>query len=142
MTTEPELSIAPSDMCFGCGRNNPCGVRLRFHWDGKAAKSEFTPTELHQGWKDIIHGGILTTLLDEAMAYAAYFENVAGVTGTMEVKFRRPVSIGQHLKITAWIAKRERRFAETRAQLTLSDGTVVTEAKATQYIISKKGCDF
>jgi len=142
MTTEPEISIAPSDMCFGCGRNNPCGVKLRFHWDGKVAKSEFTTTELHQGWKDIIHGGILTTLLDEAMAYAAYFENVAGVTGTMEVKFRRPVSIGQQLKITAWITNRERRFAETRAQLTLSDGTVVAEAKATQYIISKKGCNF
>lgn len=141
MATEPEISITPSDMCFGCGRNNPCGVKLRFDWDGKVAKSEFTPTELHQGWQNIIHGGILTTLLDEAMAYAAYFKNVAGVTATMEVKFRRPVSIGQHLTITAWITKNERRFAETKAQLTLSDGTVVTEAKATQYT-SQKGCSF
>ena len=82
MATEPEISITPSDMCFGCGRNNPCGVKLSFDWDGRVAKSEFTPTELHQGWQDIIHGGILTTLLDEAMAYAAYFENVAGVTAT------------------------------------------------------------
>ncbi len=134
-------SIAPSDMCFGCGRKNPCGVKLSFDWDGSVATSEFTPTDMHQGWQNIIHGGILTTLLDEAMAYAAYFEDVPGVTAVMEVKFRRPVKVGEHLIISAWTTRKERRFAETRAKLTLDDGTVVTEARATQYI-SEKGYRF
>ena len=141
MGTEPEVSVSPSDMCFGCGKNNPCGLKLKFDWDGKMAKSEFTPTELHQGWKAIIHGGILTSLLDEAMGYAACFENIPGVTATMEVKLRRPVSIGQTLIISAWVTKKARRFAETEAKLTLKDGTVVAEAKATQYV-SPKGYTF
>jgi len=141
METEPEISIAPSDMCFGCGKNNPCGLKLKFDWDGKVVKSEFTPTELHQGWKGIIHGGILTSLLDEAMGYAACFEDVAGVTATMEVKLRRPVSVGQPLIITAWVIRKARRFAETEARLTITDGTVVAEAKATQYV-SPKGYNF
>jgi acyl-coenzyme A thioesterase PaaI-like protein len=141
MKDKSEISIAPTDMCFGCGASNPCGVKLRFDWDGKTATSGFTPSEIYQGWEDIIHGGILTTLLDEAMAYAAYFGNVPGVTATMEIKFRRPVRVGQHLNITAWIIRKERRFAETGAKLTLDDGTVVTEAKATQYM-TRKGYSF
>ena len=141
METEPEISIAPSDMCFGCGKNNPCGLKLKFDWDGKVIKSEFTPAELHQGWKGIIHGGILTSLLDEAMGYAACFEDVGGVTATMEVRLRRPVSVGQPLLITAWVTRKARRFVKTGARLTLKDGTVVAEAKATQYV-SLKGYNF
>ena len=64
----PELSISACDLCFGCGEKNPCGLKLKFDWDGRTASSHFTPTELHQGWQGIIHGGILTSLLDEAMA--------------------------------------------------------------------------
>ena len=126
--------FAASDMCFGCGQNNPIGLKLKFEWDGKAAKAEFTPTELHQGWKDIIHGGILTTVLDEAIGYATFFENIPCVTATMQVRLRRPAVIGQPLIVTASVTKNARRFVETEAKLTLIDGTVVAEAKTTQYV--------
>ena len=134
METSPEISIATSNLCFGCGKNNPCGLKLKFEWDGKMAKSEFTPTDLHQGWKGIIHGGILTTLLDEAMGYVTYFENIPAVTGIIEIRMRQAVLIGQHLIITAWVTKNARRLVQTKAKLTLSDGTIVAEAKATQLI--------
>ena len=134
MITEPEKSVSPSDMCFGCGKNNPCGVKLEFDWDGKVAKSEFTPTELHQGWKNVIHGGILVTLLDEAMAYAACFERIPGVTAAMEIRFRQPTVVGQQLIITARVTRNARRFTETEARITLKDGAVVAEATATQYV--------
>ena len=133
MVTGPQIPIAASDMCFGCGKNNPIGLKLKFEWDGKAAKAEFTPTELHQGWKDIIHGGILTTVLDEAIGYATFFENIPCVTATMQVRLRRPAVIGQPLIVTASVTKNARRFVETEAKLTLIDGTVVAEAKTTQY---------
>jgi acyl-coenzyme A thioesterase PaaI-like protein len=137
MNTGPEITIAPSNLCFGCGEKNPCGLKLKFGWDGKTAKSEFIPTELHQGWSEIIHGGILVTLLDEAMAYAMVFENIVGVTGSIEVKLRRPAVIGEPLIITARVTKNARRFAETEAKLALRDGTTVAEAKARQYISPK-----
>ena len=135
--TGPEITVAASELCFGCGKQNPCGLKLEFKWDGKVVKSEFTPTELHQGWKGIIHGGILTALLDEAMAYAACYENVGGVTAAVETRFKHPVSIGEPLTITAWVSSKTRRFAETEATLTLKDGTTVTTAKAKQYLSSK-----
>ena len=137
MATGPEISVAASDLCFGCGKNNPCGLKLEFTWDGRVVKSEFVPTELHQGWRKIIHGGILTALLDEAMAYAACFENAAGVTAALELRFRHSVSVGEPLTITAWVSNKTRRFAVTEANLTLKDGTTVAEAKATQYLSSE-----
>ena len=134
MVTEPQIPIAATDLCFGCGKKNPIGLKLKFQWDGKAAKGEFTPSEFHQGWKDVIHGGILTAVLDEAMGYATYFENIPCVTAIMQIRLRRPALIGQPLIITASVTKRARRLAETEAKLTLADGTVVAEAKATQII--------
>lgn len=133
MEINPE-TVTACDQCFGCGKNNPCGLKMEFEWDGKIAKSEFTPVEMHQGWHNIIHGGILTALLDEAMAYAACFERIGGVTAAIEVRFRKPVSVGQHLTITSWVGKRTRRFVETEGAITLDDGTVVTEAKAKQFV--------
>jgi len=135
--TGPEIRVAASELCFGCGKQNPCGLKLEFEWDGKVVRSEFTPTELHQGWKGIIHGGILTSLLDEAMGYAACYENVAGVTAAMETRFKRPVLIGKPLTITAWVSRKTRRLAETEATLSLKDGTIVTMAKAKQYLSSE-----
>ena len=135
--TGSEIVVAASDLCFGCGKQNPCGLKLEFKWDGKVVKSEFTPTELHQGWQGIIHGGILISLLDEAMAYAAYYENVGGVTAAIETRFKQPVPIGEPLTITAWVSNKTRRFAETEGTLTLKDYTIVTTAKAKQYLSSE-----
>jgi acyl-coenzyme A thioesterase PaaI-like protein len=137
MASEPKESIAASDLCFGCGKRNPCGLKLEFEWDGKVATSSFTPTEFHQGWRGIIHGGILSSLLDEAMGYVACFERVAGVTAAIEVRFKRPVRIGEPLTITAWVSGRKRRYVATEASLTLADGTVVATAKATQFVSSE-----
>ena len=134
MATGPQIPIATTDLCFGCGKKNPIGLKLKFEWDGKTVKGEFTPTEFHQGWKEIIHGGILTTALDEAMGYVTFFEKVPAVTGTLQVTFRRPAVIGQTLVITASIAKKARRLVETEAKLTSKDGSTISEAKATQYI--------
>lgn len=134
MVTMPKIPIAATDLCFGCGKRNPCGLKLEFEWDGKTVKGEFTPTELHQGWKEIIHGGILTTAMDEAMGYATFYEKVPCVTGSLQVTFRRPAVIGQPLSITASITRKAGRFVETEAKLTRKDGTIVAEAKAIQYI--------
>ena len=57
-------------MCFVCGKDNPIGLKLRFDWDGKTARAEFTPTELYQGWQGVVHGGIIAVMLDEVAAWA------------------------------------------------------------------------
>ena len=125
-------------MCFGCGGDNPIGLKLSFQWDGKAAKAEFTPTEFYQGWAGLVHGGIITCLLDEAIGYAALFEGLHCVTAEMQVRLRRPVSIGETLIITSSLTKQNRKLVKAKASISLKDGTLIAESKATLLVIGKK----
>ena len=125
-------------MCFGCGRNNPIGLKLNFKWDGKTARAEFTPTKFYQGWSGVVHGGIVATILDEAMGYAVLFEGVSCVTAKMQVKLRRPALIDEPLIITSSITNKTGKLIETKANISLKDGTLVAEGRATQFVISSR----
>lgn len=120
--------------CFGCGQDNPIGLKLKPRREGNTVKAEFIPGELHQGWPGMVHGGILLTLLDEVMAYTAYFEGLNCLTGRTQVRLRRPVAIGEPLYLTASITRRTRKLLETKATATLRDGTPVAEGTALMYI--------
>jgi uncharacterized protein (TIGR00369 family) len=141
MSNWPQVSIEMEkerEMCFACGQKNPIGLKLNFSWDGKEARTEFTPTEFHQGWAGVVHGGIITCLLDEAMSYAALFNGVNSLTARMQTRFRRPLEIGKPLIITASVTKKTRKLVEAKAEMSLRDGTPVAESTATMFIISQR----
>jgi len=137
MVDLPKISIDESySMCFGCGQDNPIGLKLIFSWDGKTARAEFVPTKLHQGWPDIVHGGILMSVLDEAMGNVVRFEGMNCVTAKIQVRLRRPASVGELLIVTAEVTGKNRGTAETKAEITLADGTMVAEGTATNFIVN------
>ncbi len=141
MKTWPQISIDTEKslaMCFGCGQDNPIGLKLNFKWDNKTARAEFIPNKSHQGWSGIVHGGIIGCLLDEAMSYAPYFEGIPCLTAKMQVRIRRPALIDEPLIITSSITKKTRRLIETRAAIVLKDGTPVAESTATMFVIHSK----
>ena len=123
-------------MCFGCGMENPIGLRLRFRKDGEGVRGEFTPGESHQGWPGIVHGGIINCLLDEAMGYGPFFEGIHCVTAKMEVRLRHPAEVGQQLIISSHVTRKTRKLIEAVADIALEDGTVVAESRATMYIVN------
>jgi acyl-coenzyme A thioesterase PaaI-like protein len=122
--------------CFGCGQENPIGLKLSFQWDGQTATAEFSPGELHQGWPGLVHGGIISCLLDEAMAYATVFQGLTCLTAKMWAKLKHPVPLGEPLAIAATMTKKTRRLVETKATITLKDGTLAVEGAATMYILN------
>ncbi|MFH0942089.1 MAG: PaaI family thioesterase [Chloroflexota bacterium] len=126
-------------MCFGCGPDNPIGLKLKFHWNGEVARAEFTPDERHQGWSNIVHGGIISCLLDEALNYPPYFVGLPCLTAKMEVRLRRPVMVGEPMVLSATIIKKNRRLVETRASLELKDGTLVAEANGVMFVLRGRG---
>ena len=139
MVTWPQISLDIDRgyrMCFGCGPDNPIGLKLSFQWDGKTARAEFTPGEVHQGWSGLVHGGIITCLLDEAMGYAAVFSGVYGVTAKMQVRLRRIALVGEPLVITSSIIKKTKRLIEAEAAVSLKDGTPIAEGTSTQFVVS------
>ena len=128
MTTWPQTSVntdLTENNCFGCGQNNPIGLKLSFRWDGKTARTEFTATELYQGWPGLLHGGITACLLDEATAYAARYEGVNCVTARMQVEFKQPIPV----------TSKNRKLVRSHAAISLTDGTLVAEGTATQFVV-------
>ena len=141
MSIWPQVSIDTEKsltMCFACGQDNPIGLKLNFEWDNGTVRAEFTPGQFHQGWSGVVHGGIIGCLLDEAMTYAPYFEGLDCITAKMEMRLRRPALVGEHLVITSSITRKTRKLVETKAAISLKDGTLVAEGTATMFILRLK----
>jgi len=138
MTIWPKVPIDPSigwDMCFACGEKNPIGLKLKVKQDGETVRAEFIPSQNHQGWWGIVHGGIISTLLDEAMGYAALYQGLCCVTAQMQARLRRPALVDEPIIITGWVTKNTRKLLETKATLSLKDGTLIAEATGTMFIL-------
>ncbi|MGB2798629.1 MAG: PaaI family thioesterase [Dehalococcoidia bacterium] len=124
-------------LCIVCGKENPIGFKLDFRQEGEMVKAEFTPGEFHQGWPDIIHGGVLGLLLDEATVYVPRFFGLNCVTAKTEIRLRQPVRVGQKLFISAKMTRQTRKLVEAVGYITLEDGTPVAEGKAIMYIVEE-----
>lgn len=123
--------------CWGCGVDNPIGLRLKFKRDGDIARAEFTPTEDHQGWPGYVHGGVINALLDEAVAYPSYYAGYYCVTAKIETRFKKSAAPGQRLLITARTTGVRDKTLEAEAEIKLDDGTLIAHAKATMFIMEK-----
>ena len=86
--------------CFACGTENPIGLNLQFYRLGDAVCTEITLDKQYEGWEGVIHGGIVSTLLDEVMSWAImYTKKVFLVTRKMDIKYVRPVLVGTPLRV-------------------------------------------
>jgi uncharacterized protein (TIGR00369 family) len=120
--------------CFGCGRNNPIGLKLKFTREGDTLRTEFTPDKMHQGWPGLLHGGILGCLLDEAMSNVAYATGNTCLTASINIRLRQPVKVKVPLVVTARITRQGKKLIETEGRVCLKDGTVIAESTAKQFI--------
>jgi uncharacterized protein (TIGR00369 family) len=113
--------------CFACGKDNPIGLKMEFCFTGDEVIIKFTPREEHQGWKDVIHGGILVTLMDEAMARVIINSGLNVVTSSMETRFLRPAKPAEELIITGKINKvDEKKVYAASKVLNTNNKTVAT----------------
>ena len=125
------IKLEDDKYCFACGKKNPCGLKLSFNYSGGRLTSEFTPSKMHQGYKDITHGGIITTILDEAMIQAAIAEGLNPITAEINVRFKKPLLVDKKVIVEAEITKRGSRLIEAAARLLMqSDGSVIAEASS------------
>jgi uncharacterized protein (TIGR00369 family) len=118
--------------CFVCGKNNPNGLRLNFEIDPekKTLKTTFVASPTFQGWDGIVHGGIISTLLDEAMAKLVYELGYQSVTASLEIKFKKPAPILEPLLVHGEITEVSRKLIRARARVTKEDGTILAEGRS------------
>jgi len=122
------MELVDDGHCFVCGEKNPIGLKLSFHFDGEIVRAEFTPRKEHQGYMNIVHGGIISTLLDEAMVKLAIAMEMPAVTAHMEVRLRRPTRVGERIMISASVLRKTRKVIEAYAEA-VADNTVIAHAK-------------
>ena len=116
--------------CFVCGKENPFGLQITFFKDRKEVKAEFIPESKHQGFRGIVHGGILFSILDEIMGRTATItKGVMTLTVEINIKYRKKAPIGKKIIFTAQMIKDLGRMIEAQAQARLEDGTLLTEAR-------------
>ncbi len=102
MTEEKRVNIQKPQghCCFACGTANPIGLNLQFYRLGDAVCSDITLGKNYEGWENVVHGGIVSTLLDEVMSWTImYFKKNFLVTRKIEVKYIKPVLIGTPLVV-------------------------------------------
>jgi uncharacterized protein (TIGR00369 family) len=125
-----KLNLQDDHKCFACGMENPDGLRLTWTVDGQTMTTLFTAEAKYQGWKGIVHGGILATLLDEAMARLSSIVCGDALTAEMTVRYVAPAHIGELLYVKGEIIKESRRLVEMKATIHRKDlsGEVVAHA--------------
>lgn len=119
--------------CFGCGLRNDAGLQLVFRLEGNEVVTEFTPDVRFQGFPGVVHGGILATLLDEALSRTATVEGRWVMTGRLEIRYRRAAPLGHALRVSARTLSSRSRMVHAEGEIRLADepGAVVAEAKGT-----------
>ena len=112
-----DFHLIDDHFCFACGKDNKEGLDLSWLVEGKTTHALFTPQRKFQGWKGFVHGGILATLLDEAMTRLAWIACGGAMTAEMTVRFLRPAPLDEKIYVLGEIVSENRKIVEMRASL-------------------------
>jgi acyl-coenzyme A thioesterase PaaI-like protein len=125
-----KLKLADDDWCFVCGGSNPIGLKLQFATEGDEYVTYFTPSKHHQGYEGIVHGGIVSTVLDEVMARYVYVLGRNAVTAGMTVRLKKPAKVGATIRFAGKIDSENGRLISCSAIATDERGEMIAEATA------------
>jgi uncharacterized protein (TIGR00369 family) len=120
--------IAKYSGCFVCGERNEIGLRARFFYDGEKAVTDINAEEIYAGYKNIFHGGIVATLLDEIMIKALLAEDIIVVTAELTVRYKKPVYSGDRLHFEGWKTGEKGVVYFTKGKAVNHSGEIVAEA--------------
>ena len=128
--------------CFGCGPANPQGLHLAFTLDTSdpstpTATASVQLTSLHQGPPGYIHGGIIATLLDEAMSKLNRPLQLLAVTRHLEIDYLHPAPLDQPLTLISHHVRREGRKLFHQAELRNAEGKVLARGQGLFIVINE-----
>ena len=124
------IELEDDGNCFVCGTLNPSGLGIEFQKTDEGAIATFSAEKRFQGYKNIIHGGIIAALLDEASVKALVMRGIKAVTAEITLRFRTPLRIGERATIHAYIGQQRGRVFEIEAEMKKGNGEIVALSKA------------
>jgi len=125
------MELSDDKFCFVCGPENPAGLKLRFavNEDERSIATAFIPSKYLQGYAGIVHGGIISAVLDEAMTKLAYSLGYNVVTAKLTVRFKTPLLVGAKVRVKGRLLEVSGKTIAAEAVATLEDKTVIAESE-------------
>src|SRR5256885_6966852 len=118
--------------CFGCGEDNQDGLRMRFRPTGEGSVCDFVVPDRYQSWRGMVHGGVVALMLDEAVGWAGWHAGHPGLTARLEVRYRRPLRLGERVRVVGRVQRVRRSLVYASAAIdSMDDGGHIAEATAT-----------
>jgi acyl-coenzyme A thioesterase PaaI-like protein len=131
---DPGGGDATDHNCFGCGRLNEHGLQLNLipDPDGYGVFTAFVPASRTEGYTGMVHGGIITTVLDEVMAWSLARHGIWAVTGQLTTRYRKPVGLGEATTAIGFLVRDRGRAIEMRGEIRRdADRVLLANATAT-----------
>ena len=134
------LSPNPANKCFGCGGDNTGGMKLTFEQDNvnRRIVGRFVLGERYQGGGGFAHGGIIATLLDEAMGKVCRFREVRAVTAELTVEYLKPVNVQNEIIVEGRETEMKGRNIFMTGEIRDSAGEVLAKSRARFVVIAQK----
>jgi uncharacterized protein (TIGR00369 family) len=122
--------------CFGCSDKNPIGLKLEFEESEEFLHARWNPEQHYQGYINILHGGIIATLMDETSAWCISVKaGKAGVTSELKIKYIKPVFVNKgEISLEARITEKSLRHITVHCSLLDSSGTICAESESLFFV--------
>jgi uncharacterized protein (TIGR00369 family) len=132
------LEPNPANRCFGCGGANDAGMKLTFEQDDAQRRiiGRFVLGERYQGGGGMAHGGIIATLLDEAMGKVCRFREACAVTAELNVQYLKPVNVKEEIFVQGWEVDQKGRNLFHRGEIRNAAGEVLAQGTGRFVIIA------
>jgi len=121
--------------CFVCGPGNPDGLHVSFYLDADVCRGEFMPEAKHMGYDNVVHGGLLFSLLDDVMANWLYLRGERCFTARAEVRYRDKLPVGTPVHLEGRLVKRRGRLAEMQGLAIRADTQAVVVEATGRFMI-------
>ncbi|PYU83924.1 MAG: thioesterase [Acidobacteria bacterium] len=134
------LTPNPANKCFGCGGDNASGMKLTFEQDNvnRRIVGRFVLGESYQGGGGFAHGGIIATLLDEAMGKVCRFREVRAVTAELTVEYLKPVNVQSEIVVEGRETEQKGRNLFMTGEIRNGVGEVLARGKGRFVVIGQK----
>jgi uncharacterized protein (TIGR00369 family) len=126
--------------CFGCSPNNASGLKMEFFDEGDYICSYWRPHKAFQGYRDVLHGGIQVTLMDEIASWVVQAKlGTAGVTSRIETRFLKPVFVSEeHIVLKARVQEVKRNIVVIGVDLFNAAGELCSQSMVSYFTVNPK----
>ena len=129
--------LTDDQYCFACGTLNPIGLRMEVSFRDNKAFSRLALKREFQGWSDIVHGGVMATILDEIMAHAVLHYVGQAVTTSLEVTYRAPLHVGEEFEAIGYVAEQKSRAAVAKAEIRIPGNNKLIARGESRFVLLK-----